>query len=265
MTIAPAQKPAPRRHRFFRSVSALILREMVTTYGRSPGGYLWMILEPVAGIALLSFIFGLIARSPAIGTNFALFFGTGILIFNLYQAISSMTANAIKFSRAFLAYPSVTFLDVLIARILLNTLTQMLVMVIILSGVIMIYDLNVILRWGPIFNAIGMTLMLAISIGVLNCYLFAILPLWERLWTVLTRPMFILSGILFIPENVPMTFREYYMFLPWAHTTSEMRKGFFSTYEAAYADPTYVYLLSLGILVLGLLLLLRNHKIVAYY
>ena len=31
---------------------------MGTTYGRSPGGYLWAILEPVAGIALLSTMIG---------------------------------------------------------------------------------------------------------------------------------------------------------------------------------------------------------------
>ena len=35
-----------------RCVIALMLREMATTYGRSPGGYLWVMLEPIAGIAL---------------------------------------------------------------------------------------------------------------------------------------------------------------------------------------------------------------------
>ncbi|MDJ0823602.1 MAG: sugar ABC transporter permease, partial [Paracoccaceae bacterium] len=41
-------RPAYRRRRFAtaRAVMALMLREMSTSFGRSPGGYLWAILEP---------------------------------------------------------------------------------------------------------------------------------------------------------------------------------------------------------------------------
>lgn len=234
---------------------------MSTTYGRSPGGYLWMILEPVAGIALLSFVFSLITRTPPLGQNFPLFFASGVLIYQLYNTISALTAHSLKYSKPFLAYPAVTFLDALLARILLNTLTQLLVGVIILGGIIQIYDLKPILNWPAIFNAICMTLAFAIAVGVLNCYLFTLLPLWERFWAVLNRPMFILSGILFIPEIVPARLRDYFMLIPLPHMTSEIRNGFYSTYEAVHVDPLYIYLTSVIVMALGLVLLLRNHKL----
>ena len=47
-----------------RTVVALILREMATTYGRSAGGYVWAILEPVLGVALLSVVFGMALDIP---------------------------------------------------------------------------------------------------------------------------------------------------------------------------------------------------------
>ena len=263
MDPAPAQPPGGRRFRLFRSVTALILREMSTTYGRSPGGYLWMILEPVAGILLLSYVFSLLTRSPSIGQNFPLFFATGILVFQLYTTISNMTANALKYSKSFLAYPAVTFLDALMARIILNTLTQLLVGTIILGGIILIYDLRPILNWPAIFNALAMTLCFAIAVGTLNCYLFAIMPLWERLWAVLNRPLFVLSGILFIPENVPARLRDTYMLLPLPHMTSEMRRGFYATYDAVYVQPAYIYMVSMIVMVIGMILLLRNHKLLA--
>ena len=56
-----------------RTILALILREMSSTHGKSPGGYLWMVLEPALGIALLSAIFSLGFRSPRLGTNFPIF------------------------------------------------------------------------------------------------------------------------------------------------------------------------------------------------
>ena len=70
--------------RFVRTILALILREMSTTYGRSAGGYIWAVLEPAAGIALLAFAFSLALRAPSLGTNFALFYATGYLPFMLY-------------------------------------------------------------------------------------------------------------------------------------------------------------------------------------
>jgi capsular polysaccharide transport system permease protein len=38
-----------------RTIVALIMREMATSYGRSPGGYIWAIAEPVAGIVWCPF------------------------------------------------------------------------------------------------------------------------------------------------------------------------------------------------------------------
>lgn len=263
MTVPPAQRPGGRRFRLFRTVSALMLREMTTTYGRSPGGYLWMILEPIAGIALLSYIFALVARAPALGQNFPLFFATGILIFQFYSTVNMLTAGALKYSKPFLAYPAVTFLDPLIACIVLNTLTQSLVGTILIGGIVLVYDLRPIMNWPAVFNAMAMTFCFAIAVGTLNCYLFTVAPLWERFWVVLNRPLFILSGILFLPENVPARLRDEYMLLPLPHMTSEMRRGFYATYDAVHVNPVYVYLLSTVLLMLGLILLLRNHKAIA--
>ena len=41
------------RFQMGRTVVALMLREMATTYGRSAGGYAWAILDPVLGVTLL--------------------------------------------------------------------------------------------------------------------------------------------------------------------------------------------------------------------
>lgn len=60
---------APRRVKTrefptFRTVMALVLREMSSRYGRSPGGYIWAVLEPVGTILILSIAFSFMLRSP---------------------------------------------------------------------------------------------------------------------------------------------------------------------------------------------------------
>lgn len=140
---APPDFPAalaPRTPAFAtpRAVLALILREITTTYGRSPGGYVWAILEPAAGITLLTLVFSIGFRAPPLGTSFALFYAAGILPLLMYTDISAKLAQTVQFSRALLAYPRVTFLDALMARFILNMLTQMVVHIIVL-GFILIY------------------------------------------------------------------------------------------------------------------------------
>src|SRR5690606_15198503 len=104
---SPDRRPQrPGRHgprfRMVRTVTALMLREIATTYGRSVGGYIWAILEPVLGVALLSVLFSLALRSPGLGSNFPLFYATGFLPFAMFHDLSSKTAAAIRFSRPFL-------------------------------------------------------------------------------------------------------------------------------------------------------------------
>ena len=260
MGIRAAMRPGGRRFKTFRAISALMLREMASTYGRSPGGYVWMIVEPIAGIALLSVVFSLILRTPALGNNFPYFFASGLLPFTFYGVISNQVSGSIKYSRALLSYPAVTFMDALVARFLLNGLTNMLVLVVVMTGISEVYNLHPIIDYSSLFLALAMLVSVTLAVGVANCYLNAAFPLWERLWSVLSRPMFLLSGVLFIPEKIPAGFRDWFMLNPMAHVISQFRKGFFATYDAVYVNPSYVFMFSLVLGMFGLLFLLKNHK-----
>ncbi len=260
MSIRPAQQPGTRRFRTFRSVTALILREMTTRYGRSPGGYLWALLEPMAGIALLTIIFSLVMRSPPLGTNFPYFYACGLLPFAFFVGIGNQVAASLQFSKSLLSYPVMTFPDAILARFLLNGLTQLLILTLITAGIIGFYDLKPIFDWPQIFLGVAMLVALTMSIGLLNCYLFNVFPVWQQVWSVITRPLFIASGIFFVPESLPAQMREYFMLNPLAHVISQFRNGYYATYEGVYVSPLYVFTISIIVGSLGLLLLLRNYK-----
>ncbi len=256
---SPQQIRKPR-FRALRTIVALILREMTSTFGRSPGGYLWMILEPTAAIALLSFVFSLLLRHPSMGTNFPYFYAPAMLAYQFFLSISGQIAKSLNYSRALLSYSAVTFMDALLARFLLNALTQLLVLTIVMTGIVLIYDLHPILDWPSLFLAMAMLFALTIAVGSMNCFLFSSFPLWERFWNILTRPLFLLSGIIFMPEDVAPRFRDLLMLNPLIHITSQMRKGFFVTYDAVYVRPLYVFTISLVLGIFGMLFLIKNHK-----
>lgn len=243
-----------------RTITALVLREMVTTYGRSPGGYVWAILEPVAGIALLSVIFSAGFRAPALGISFPLFYATGMLPFSMYSDISGKISLSILFSKPLLAYPAVTYLDAILARFIVNLLTQLLVAYLVLFGIMTFFDTQIVPNYPVIIMAFTLAAVLALGIGTLNCFLFVRFPLWQRTWSILMRPMFIISCIFFVFETIPQPYRDYLWYNPLVHIVGLMRHGFYANYDAPYVSLTYVLGLSMLCMMSGLLLLRRTHR-----
>ena len=249
----------PQKVTAYRSIAALALREMVTTYGRSPGGWLWAVVEPVAAIALLSFAFSLAFRAPPLGTDFALFYATGFLPYMLFHDTTQKVATAIRFSRPLLSFGAVTFLDTLIARFLLNVLTHLAVISLVLGAILTLAGADGSLDFALIGLAIAGAAALAIGIGILNCYLFIAFPAWERLWAICLRPLFIISGVVFLFEDVPVAYQNVLAYNPLFHITGLMRAAVYPTYEPTYVTMWFVFGLALSAALVGLLLLRKFH------
>jgi capsular polysaccharide transport system permease protein len=244
----------------FRAIAALILREISTTYGRSPGGYIWAILEPAAGIALLTLIFSIGFRAPPLGDNFALFYAAGILPLLMYMDVSTKLAQTVQFSRALLSYPRVTFLDALIARLILNVLTQMVVHAIVLSFIILALNPTTTLNYAIMGQAYLLTLALATGIGTLNSFLTLAFPVWQTAWAVLNRPLFLISCIFFNFESIPQPYSNYLWYNPLVHIVGLMRDGYYPFYQPTYISVVYPMAISAVTLMAGLFLLNRYHR-----
>lgn len=259
--LQPKHRPA-RRLATLRTIAALVLREMSTRYGRTPGGYLWAILEPLAAILFLSVGFSLVIRSPSLGTSFLLFYATGFLPFNLYQSVSNTTARALSYSKPLLRYPAVTWVDAVLARFLLNSLTSIVVAALLITVILAATGNRAVLDLPPVIAALALAMALALGIGTVNAVLTGLFPLWEVAWAIFTRPLFLASGVIYIFEDLPPLAREILWYNPLLHITGMMRTGFYPTYAAAYASPAYVLLLSLVLLAFGLILLGRYHRVI---
>ena len=251
----------PRRLQRSRTVTALMLREMSTRYGRSPGGYIWTILEPVGGVAMLVLILvvGLRIRSPSLGVNFPIFYATGVLSLLLYLRMSGAVANSITYSKALLSYPGVTYVDAILARFLVQLLTMLVVMYLVFGGILLLFETRTLLDLPAILLAVAMAATLGLGIGCLNAYLFPTFPLWESFWGILTFPLFLVSGIFYIYEDLPPVGQQILWYNPLIHITGQMRVGFYPTYAPSYIDPVYVFAFGLIPMALGLMLLRRYH------
>ena len=180
--------------------------------------------------------------------------------FMMFNSVHGKLATALLYSKPLLAYPTVTFLDAMLARFILNTMTYLLVSYLVLGGCLMVFETRTTPDLVTIIEAFTLVSVLALGVGVLNCYLFTRVPIWHRAWGILMRPMFIISGIFFLFESIPEAYGQFLWFNPLVHVIGLMRRGFYGSYDAPYVSELYVLLVSLTCLTLGLVLLRRHHR-----
>lgn len=243
-----------------RVIVALMLREMSTRYGRTPGGYGWAIAEPLGMIIILGMAFELLANAPSLGTSFFLFKATGFMILQVFTVLGGNVGGALSFSLPLLRYPRVTWVDAIVARFILNLLVVIVVTILILWGIVIYDSLSLVLHWGPIMAAMGLAAALGLGVGCLNCYLFMRFPVWHQLWRILTQPLFLISGVIFVYEDMPTFAQQVSWYNPLIHLTGLMRDGFYPLYRPTYISVSYVGAWAMIPMVLGLLLLRRFHR-----
>ena len=252
----------PPKFRTARTILALMLREMSTTYGRSAGGYIWAVLQPVGMIIMLSLAFSLVVRTPSLGTNFILFYATGYLPYTFFSSLSAKTAAALRYSRPLLTYPTVTWIDAILARFALNVLTSATVFSIVISLILILMETRTILDLPAVLIGTGICITIGLGIGLCNAVLTGLVPVWAQVWGIVTRPLFLASGIIFLYEDMPGLAQSILWWNPLIHGTGLTRAGFYPTYQANYVSLVYCYGLGLVLIALGLIFMRSTYKTV---
>ena len=255
--LAPPQTVKPPRFRMARVVAALVLRETGARDSRASLGFLWNVIEPVVSIVILSLMFSLISRSPRLGTNFPLYYVTGVVPFSLYMSISRQVAGSMRFSRNLLGLPSVTVIDLIMARFLLSTLTNICVFITMLFILNWYYDLHLHPDMGAVLKGLGMAMALGLGIGTLNSVLFPASGIYESVWGLVNRPMVLLSGVMFHIDDLPEPLFAVLKWNPAAQVVAQMRHAFYPTYDIPWVSPAYVLLIAAVCFCLGLVGLYR--------
>ena len=75
----------------------------------------------------------------------------------------------------------------------------------------------------------------------------------------LTKPLFIVSGMFYTFESLPPEAQAVLWYNPLIHAIGLMRSGFYAGYNAGYVAPLYVLAIAGGCFLIGAYLL-RRHR-----
>src|SRR5205823_3920082 len=183
-----------------RVIRALMIRETRTRFGDSKLGYGWALLEPILHISLLSIVFALLMHGvPPIGTEFFIFYFTGLIPYHVFVHSSGAMVFAITGNVPLLQLPLVTTFDVILARGLLEFVTDIVVAVLLLAG-FAAFGLQAMPAdfWTPAIALIAIAAF-GFGIGFINAVIAVFIRSWDRSYAQVTRALYFCSGIFYVP------------------------------------------------------------------
>jgi capsular polysaccharide transport system permease protein len=115
-------------------IYALLLRELTSRFGKSRGGFLWVLVEPIAHLLVPILIFGFLRQRLMPGVEYPVFLVYGFLPFLLFKAICLQIVDGANTGGGVLSYRQVLLMDVFIAKAMSHAVIQAVVFVIVLTG-----------------------------------------------------------------------------------------------------------------------------------
>ena len=244
-----------------RVIGALVMREMLTRYGRHNIGFLWVFVEPML---FTLFITGLWAWTKTIhGTSIPIvaFALTGYSSLLMWRNMPGRCAGALKSNLSLLYHRQVTIMDVFIARLLLEfmaTSTSFVALGIIFTT----------LQWMPapenMLQVLGGWLLLgwfgmALSLTVSG--LAEKSSIVTKLWPPLAYLMMPVSGVAFIVDVLPPNMQRIAMYVPQLNALEYLREGWFGSAMRAHYDIGYVAVFNLFLTFVGINLVRQMHLV----
>jgi capsular polysaccharide transport system permease protein len=235
-----------------RVLFALLLRELSTRYGPYRLGYTWALLEPVLHLLALTGVFALLGRGSVAIPNLALFLLSGIVPWLLLNNIVQRALGVLSGNVGLFGYRYVRYLDPLIARVALEVWIATLATCVLLAIFTML-GLPVSIH-DPL-TLLGVWLLYTVfcfAVGVWVMLLASQFREVQKTLPVLMRLFYFVSGVFYSLQALPAEVRPWAAWNPVLQFIESLRRAIFWGFSAPEANPTYLLLLTGGLLYLGL-------------
>lgn len=238
-----------------RVIFAVIIRESRTRYGNSRIGYTWAIVDPLITTAVFVGVFAMLGRQSPVGSPITVFFLTGIIPLFFWRGSVGQSASAVSASIGLLSYPQVMPADVVLARLLLEAATTAVVYLLFITGLYIVMGVSPSWFFGDplqlLFASFGVVYF-SVGCGFFSSSLARVLPIWKNIWTYMSRPIWLLSGLFFTLEQLPHGLRSYMAYNPVAHVVEWFRSASIPSFESSAYSVVYPMAFGTIALIIGL-------------
>ncbi len=243
-----------------RVIYALMIRELITRFGRENIGFLWIMVEPLLFAALVGLLWHFTHGSTEHGISVIAFVATGYIPITLFRHGVSRSIAVFTANQSLLYHRQIKIVDFILARFIIE----------ILGGMMAYLFMAVILIWlgeFPIPSNIGLLIagwwlyaIFCFSLCLIIAPLSEVSEAMEKFIPVSTYIMIPFSGLFYMVSWVTPGAREFLLLSPFVNGMEMMRKGIWGDDVTAYYNIWNPIICSAVAIVIGLILCRRVRR-----
>lgn len=237
-----------------RVIGALLMREVITRFGRHNLGVLWLVGEPMLFTCGIAILWSIMGHQSGPGMPVVAFAVTGYSSVLVWRNTVLRCSIAVQENRPLLYHRNVHVIDVLVTRALIEiggatgSFITLSIFFISLGMIEPPHDFfMVVAGW---LMQVWLGLSLALTIGSLAVYSEMV----ERLWHPTSYVLFPLSGAAFMVDWLPQNLQKWILLLPMVNAVEMLREGFFGRVVHTHYNAPYMAVVCLVLSLTGVYL-----------
>lgn len=235
-----------------RVIGALLMREVLTRFGRHNIGFMWMFVEPMIFTLGVTILWNIMGMTKGGGITITAFVLTGYSTLLLWRNVPGRCVMALLPNFSLMFHRSVKPIDIYISRILLEvvgaTISFVILTIVFHSIGLVPLPYDYITVWAAWLLLAWYASALGMLIGALSEQSDVV----EKLWHPAMYLLIPLSGSFSMVSSLPPAFRDILLFNPTVHCNEMLRDGFFGPGHEWYFSVGYVVVFNMALTLLAL-------------
>lgn len=235
-----------------RVISALVLREIITRFGRKGLGVIWLVLEPMLFTLALTALWYAIKLDQVSDIPIIAFSITGWMSFLMWRNAAGRCLNAIEANTALYYHRNVRVQDIFTSRLLLELAGSTAAFALLIGLMVALDLMSLPQDWLKVALAWLLLGWFAIALGFLLGGLSHLSDHFTRFWRIFSIVLMIMSGKFFMVHWLPEGAQQVVLWLPMVHGLEMLRDGYWGQIVPTYQDVGYLLQANLVLTLLGL-------------
>jgi capsular polysaccharide transport system permease protein len=243
-----------------RVIGALMIRELVTRFGRENIGFLWMMVEPLLFAVLVGIVWRFIKGPEEHGISVVAFVATGYIPLTLFRHVLGRSIRLFSANGSLMYHRQVKILDFMLVRFLIEVIGSMMAFVFIAAVLMAVDEFPVPADVGTLIIGWMIYCLFTFAVCLVLAPLSEISDVLEKLVPVTTYIMIPFSGTFNMVSWLTPEAQNVMYYSPFVHAMEMIRYGVFGVRVNAQWDVSVPIGASLVLLIIGLSLCRRVRR-----